>query len=276
MGAGKGVQDGIARVMLFVISKLFRDVAAPGNLCVLLILIGLIRLALTRRKRGFRLVLVGAIGLAAITATPISAWTIIPLENRFPQPVLPDRVDGIVVLGGSVSPHISAARGRPSVRDAAERLLAAAVLARRYPEARVIMSGGEANIIPTGEREAGVMRDVLVNQGIPAARIILDSRSRNTYENAVESKRLAEPKPGEVWVLITSAWHMPRAVGCFRSVGWDVIPYPVDYQSSGKFEWRTSFQLRKELVRIDTAAREWMGLVAYRLLGRTDRLLPGP
>jgi uncharacterized SAM-binding protein YcdF (DUF218 family) len=262
--------------MLFILSKLFWYVAAPGNLCVLLILAGLLRLALTRRKRGLRLILVGGIGLAGIAATPISAWMITPLENRFPQPVLPDHVDGIVVLGGSVDAHLSAVRRRPSVRDAAERLFAVGELARRYPGARVIVSGGEASIFPTGEREAGVMRDVLVSQGITAARVELESHSRNTYENAVESKRLADPKPGEVWVLITSAWHMPRAVGCFRAIGWDVIPYPVDYQSTGKFEWRPTFQLRHELVRFDTAVREWIGLAVYRALGRTDRVFPAP
>jgi uncharacterized SAM-binding protein YcdF (DUF218 family) len=261
--------------MLFVLSKLFWYIAAPGNLCLLLILIGLLRLALTRRKRGLRLALVGGLGLAAIAATPISAWTIAPLENRFPQPTLPEHVDGIIVLGGSVNAHLSAARGRPSVRDASERLFAAGELARRYPDARLIVSGGEALIIPTGEREADVMRDVLVSQGISASRVELESRSRNTYENAVETKRKADPKPGEVRVLITSAWHMPRADGCFRTAGWNIIPYPVDYQSTGETEWPT-FQLRQELARFDTATREWAGLAVYRALRRTGQLFPAP
>jgi len=262
--------------MLFILSKLFWYVAAPGNLCVLLILSGIVLLAFTRRRRGFRLVVAGGLGLAVIAATPISAWMISPLENRFPQPSLPDRVDGIIVLGGSVNPYISASRGRPSVRDAAERLFAAGELARRYPGARVIVSGGEAAIVPTGHLEAGVMRDVLASQGIPESRIELESTSRNTYENAVETKRLAQPEPGETWILITSAWHMPRSVGCFRSVGWTVLPYPVDYQTTREPGRRPTFQLRHELDRFDTATREWAGLAVYAALGRTDRLFPGP
>jgi uncharacterized SAM-binding protein YcdF (DUF218 family) len=222
--------------MTFVLSKLFWYVASPGNLCVLLILAGALRLALTRRRRGLALVLAGGLGLAAIAVLPLSAWAIAPLENRFPQPAMPDRVDGIVVLGGGVNPRISAARGRPSVRDAAERLFAAGELARRYPGARIVMSGGEAAIFPTGRPEATVMRDVLVSQGIDASRIATETTSRNTYENAVETRRLMQPKPGEVWILITSAWHMPRAVGCFRTAGWTILPYPVDYQTTGHAE----------------------------------------
>lgn len=262
--------------MLFVLSKLFWYVASPGNLCILLILAGALRLALTRRRRGLRLVLAGALGLAAIVTTPISSLAIIPLENRFPQPSLPDRIDGIVVLGGGVNPRISEARGRVSVRDAAERLFSAGELARLYPDARIIMSGGEASIIPTGRNEAAVMRDVLISQGVDSSRIEVESTSRNTYENAAQSQRLAQPKPGETWVLITSSWHMPRAIGCFRTVGWAVLPYPVDYQTTGRVELLTSMQLNKELVRLDVALREWAGLAVYAALGRSSALFPAP
>jgi uncharacterized SAM-binding protein YcdF (DUF218 family) len=262
--------------MTFVLSKLFWYVASPGNLCVLLILAGALRLALTRRRRGLALVLAGGLGLAAIAVLPLSAWAIAPLENRFPQPAMPDRVDGIVVLGGGVNPRISAARGRPSVRDAAERLFAAGELARRYPRARIVMSGGEAAIFPTGRPEATVMRDVLVSQGIDASRIATETTSRNTYENAVETRRLMQPKPGEVWILITSAWHMPRAVGCFRTAGWTILPYPVDYQTTGHAEAITTLQLNRELMRMDVALREWAGLAVYAAMGRTDALFPGP
>jgi uncharacterized SAM-binding protein YcdF (DUF218 family) len=262
--------------MLFVLSKLFWYVASPGNLCVLLILAGALRLAFTRRRRGLRLVLAGALGLAAIVTTPISSLAIIPLENRFPQPNLPDRIDGIVVLGGGVNARISEARGRVSVRDAAERLFTASELARLYPDARIIVSGGEASIIPTGRNEAAVMRDVLVGQGVDSSRIEVESTSRNTYENAVQSQRLAQPKPGETWVLITSGWHMPRAVGCFRTIGWAVLPYPVDYQTTGRVELPTTMQLNKELVRLDVALREWAGLAVYAALGRSSALFPAP
>ena len=196
---------------MFILSKIFWYLASPGNFCVLVALTGALWLAATRRRRGLKLLLAGLFGLVALTVLPISTWVITPLENRFPQPVLPDHIDGIVVLGGSVNPTLSAARHRPSVRDAAERLGATVELARRYPEARIIVSGGESALVPTGRHEAQVMRDVLANEGVDRARVEIEEVSRNTYENAVESLRLAQPKPGEVWVMVTSAWHMPRS-----------------------------------------------------------------
>jgi uncharacterized SAM-binding protein YcdF (DUF218 family) len=262
--------------MIFVSSKLFWYVVSPGNLLTLIAVLGALRLATSRRRRGLGLVFVGSFGLVAIAVLPISSLVIAPLENRFPVPSLPAHVDGIIVLGGGVDSRISESRGRPAVTNAAERLFMAAALARRYPDARIVLSGGEAAIIPEGFHEATVMRDILVSQDISADRMVTESTSRNTYENAANSYRLAQPKPGEVWVLITSGWHMPRAVGCFRRVGWSVIPYPVDYRTTGKFDPLTSFFLVQELPALSLAVKEWIGLVTYRVLGRTDALFPAP
>jgi len=262
--------------MTFILSKLFWYVASPGNLCVILVLAGTLRLLASRRRNGLGLVLAGILGLVAITVLPISSWVITPLENRFPQPTLPEHIDGIVVLGGSVSPTLAAARHQPSIRDAAERMTATAELARRFPDARIIVSGGESSIVPTGRHEAVVMRDVLVSQGIDPWRIELEEASRNTYENAVESMRIAHPAADDVWILVTSGWHMPRAVGCFRAIGWPVLPYPVDFQTTGRFEWDSTWELHKELTRLAVAEKEWIGLIVYRLLGRTDSLFPAP
>jgi uncharacterized SAM-binding protein YcdF (DUF218 family) len=262
--------------MIFILSKVFWYAATPGNFLLLIALAGTVRLAFTRRRRGLGLVLVGVGGLAAVTILPISSWAIAPLENRFPQPVLPEQVDGIVVLGGSVNPIIAESRNQISVPEASERLFEAAALARRYPTARVIVSGGEAGIVPKGFSEANVMRNVLVDAGVDPARIETEGTSRNTYENAVNARQLAQPKPDETWLLVTSGWHMPRAVGCFRNVGWNVLPYPVDYRTTGNIGLWANFVMVKEFWRLDLAAKEWIGLFVYRLLGRTDELFPGP
>ncbi|MGE5539364.1 MAG: YdcF family protein [Gemmatimonas sp.] len=262
---------------MFALSKLAWYVLQPGNFCVLLLVAGL-ALHLIWRRRPYGMILMGAgtLALAGIAVLPFSSWAIVPLENRFPQPSLPAHVDGIVVLGGSVNVFITDAHGLPSVRSAPERLFEAVRLARRYPDARIIVSGGEASIVATGKNEAPIMRDVLVSQGIDAKRIEMEERSRNTYENAVESYRVAQPKPGQVWILITSGWHMPRAVGCFRTAGWTVLPYPVDYRTTGVRGKIASFELTKELERLEIAVREWIGLAVYRAMGRIDELLPGP
>ena len=262
--------------MSFALSKLAWYIVAPGNFCVLLLVAGLAWRLASRRRHGMLLIVAGTLGLAGMTILPVSSWAIVPLENRFPQPSLPAHVDGIVVLGGSVNQFITASRGQPSVVTAADRLFAASELAHRYPDARIVVSGGEASIVPTHMTEAPIMRDVLVSQGIDPARIVLDDRSRNTFENAVESYRVAQPKPGQVWILVTSAWHMPRAVGCFRTAGWTVLPYPVDYRTTGVRGKIASFKLLMELDRLEVAVREWIGLAVYAATGRIDNVLPGP
>jgi uncharacterized SAM-binding protein YcdF (DUF218 family) len=113
--------------------------------------------------------------------------------------------------------------------------------------------------------------------GIEKSRLIIERNARNTIENAEFSKALAAPKPGERWLLVTSAVHMPRSVGLFRKIGFAVEPYPVDWRTRGLADIWTFTPLATEgLVRTDLAMREWIGLVAYRLTGKIDDLLPGP
>jgi uncharacterized SAM-binding protein YcdF (DUF218 family) len=260
--------------MGFVVGKLFWAIAAPGNLLLLLIGLGAVRLQTSRRRRGFRLVVAPLVLLLAIAALPVGQWLVMPLEARFPQPVLPARVDGNIVLGGAVEPVISRAHGQVALNDAAERLVESLTLARRYPEAKLLVTGGEAAILPRGESEADTMRAFFIEQGVDPARLLVEDRSRDTYENAVFSRDLVAPTREDVWILVTSAMHMPRAVGCFRRLDWEVLPYPVDYRAEAAP--RPSFFLSEHLQLVDVAAKEWVGLVAYRLLGHTDALFPGP
>lgn len=261
--------------MSFIASKLFWWIANPGNVLLALLCLGVIALLLGRRRLGTWLAAIVAVLALAVTMLPVGSWLLLPLENRFPSPQLPAQVDGIVVLGGSIDPIISAARHQPILTDSAERLFAFVALARRYPDAKLIFSGGSAALVDTSEREADVARAVFAAVGLDPARVTFERESRNTYENAIDSKRLADPKPGESWLLITSAYHMPRAVGCFRAQDWPVIPYPVDYGTVPTGNPPT-FTLLGGLDEVHWALREWIGLTFYRLAGRTDRLFPGP
>lgn len=261
--------------MGFVLSKIFWAIAAPGNLVVLMLVVGTLRLGRRRRGRGSPLVTTATIALLAIAVLPIGQWLAMPLESRFPMPELPEHVDGIVVLGGAVEPGISEAHGQVALNDAGERMLGALTLARRYPDAPILVTGGNDSLLPRDRpSEAAEMRDLLVRQGVDPSRIRLEERSRNTVENAVFSREIAQPLPGQIWLLVTSATHMPRAVGCFRHIGWQVRPYPVDYRTEARP--RPGFLLSVHLALVDVVVKEWVGLVAYRLLGYTDTLLPAP
>ena len=219
-----------------------------------------------------------------IFPAPIAGWSplgnvlILPLEQRFP-PWNPSRgaPDGIVVLGGALSPDVSQARGVVALDEAAERITAVAELAHRYPNARIIFSGGSASLLVDEPPEAPFAVQEFEALGVPHERITAEEQSRNTIENAVFSRLLANPQPGERWLLVTSAYHMPRAMAVFRAAGFAVEAYPVDWRTRGPIDATRPFRsLGDGLRRTDTAVREWIGLLAYRLTGKTRELFPAP
>lgn len=258
--------------MGFVLSKLLWALVSP---CALLAWALLLAFLLHRRRPGLSRGLVGlsVLLIAALGLTPLAHAVIAPLELRFPQPELPAKVDGIVVLGGAIVLEDDQP-GQPALNGAAERITGLVALARRYPDARLVYSGGSGLVRNQARREADIAKPLLESMGIAPARVIYERDSRNTWENALYSKRLADPKPGETWLLVTSSWHMPRAVGCFRAAGWSVLPYPVDYLDIRE-QW-AGFDVDEQLLALSTAEREWIGLLAYHLLGRTDALFPAP
>ncbi|WP_431856402.1 YdcF family protein [Azospirillum sp.] len=265
--------------MTFILSKVLWGIVQPGNALALLLAFGAALLFSrrdSRRRAGRRIVAAAALGFFILTTLPVGTWVIRPLEDRFAKPALPNRVDGIIILGGALNPPLSAERNEPSVNDAAERVLATAELGLRYPDARMVFTGGSGSLFGGRYREGEVMRAALDQVGFDSGRVLFENESRNTWENALFSRDLVEPKPGETWILVTSAWHMPRSVGIFRRVGWDVLPYPVDYRSRPGMKPYVILDLDSNLDKLSWAVREWIGLVAYRLMDRTDALFPAP
>jgi uncharacterized SAM-binding protein YcdF (DUF218 family) len=183
-----------------------------------------------------------------------------------------------VVLGGGVDRDITRLRGTPTFRDTMERFAAIPELARRYPDARILFTGGLAlGDAPNELPEAAVVARFLADQGLPRERVELEDHARSTRENALLSLELARPRPGERWLLVTSAKHMPRAIGVFRRAGWpELEPWPVDYRTSGELDIGLDAILADRLGQLDEAAYEWYGLLYYRLLGYTFDLFPGP
>ncbi len=265
---------------MFVLSKILFLVARPGNFLLLLLAAGAILLYCpgTRARRlGRALVALAAAAGAVAVLTPLPDLLLSPLENRFPQLAsLPSHADGIIVLGGALDEEISAARGQVTLAEGAGRLTEALRLARLFPDARVLFTGGSGRLFPGPLSEAEIARRFFAEMGLAPPRLILESRSRNTYENALFSKELAAPKPGETWLLVTSAAHMPRAMGVFRQAHWAVIPDPVDFRTTGDGRAVNRFAFAASLTTLDDAAKEWLGLVAYRLMGRSDALFPAP
>ena len=262
--------------MTFILGKLVWAVAQPGNLLLLCLVAGVF-LLLRGRRRGESLVVLSAIGFLLLAVAPIGPALMLVLEQRFPRPPkLPERIDGILVLGGAVDPRISLSYGETVFNSSIARVLAGVALARHHPEAKLALVGGEGEFFPVGFAEVRATSGFMLEEGIPATRIILEDRSRSTHENAVFAKELIRPGSGQNWVLVTSAFHMPRAVAAFRAVGWPVIPYPVDFKVDPRTGLRANFNLLDGLSTTTIAGKEWAGLVGYRLLGWTGELFPAP
>ena len=246
-------------------------------LLLLLGCLGLLLVIFQRRRAGITCLSVSLGAFAAIAFLPLGSWLLAPIENRFPPPqTMPASVTGIIVLGGAVETAISAAHHMPALNAAAERMTSFVTLARRYPQAKLVFTGGNGELVHADLTEADVARQLFDDLGLADRGVIYEHRSRTTYENVRDMKALLKPQPGETWLLITSAWHMPRAVGLFQHEDWPVIPYPVGYKTGPGLvmAFRGSFPDRLELV--DLAAHEWIGLTAYYLLGRTSALFPAP
>jgi uncharacterized SAM-binding protein YcdF (DUF218 family) len=264
--------------VFFILSKVLGFFALPTNLLISLGILGLLLLCTRFARFGSWLVVTSLVLLAIAGLSPLGNVLILPLEQRFP-PWDPSHgpPDGIVMLGGVVSPDISLQRGTIALQEGAARFVVTVELARRYPNARIIISGGTSALIYDEGPEAGVAVREFEALGIAHDRITGEEQSRNTIENAVFSRLIADPQPGQRWLLVTSAFHMPRAMAAFRAAGFAVEAYPVDYRTRGPIDAVRPFDvLSKGLSRTDTAMHEWLGLVGYRLSGKTSELFPAP
>jgi uncharacterized SAM-binding protein YcdF (DUF218 family) len=263
--------------MFFVLSKILGFFASPSNFIIILGLLGVLLLRTRFARAGRRLAIASLLLLAIVGLSPLGNMLILPLEQRFPAwDAARGAPDGIVVLGGAVSADIAMARQDVALNEAAERMTATVELARRYPAARIIYSGGDAGLLIHGNESEAAAR-LFERLGLAPDRVVMEDKARNTVENAAFSKAIAMPKPGERWLLVTSAYHMPRSIGIFRKVGFPVEAYPVDWRTRGADDaWRPFTDMGGGLRRTDTAAREWAGLTVYWLTGKTSELFPGP
>ncbi|MEQ9636800.1 MAG: YdcF family protein [Devosia marina] len=262
--------------MFFVVSKLFWLVAQPISIVLLLIVLGSLLVAFGRRRLALAVLVlaIGVLGLASLTN--FGAVIIRPLEERFAVPVLPERVDAIVMLGGATVSRISGARQTVAMTDAGERLSTTLWLALRFPQARIVLSGGGGLLSAEGESEAETARRFFVGLGIDEERLVLEGQSRNTIENARFTQSLLA-ETGGTTVLVTSAFHIPRSVGLFRAEAVSVLPWPTDFRSTGKESFGFDLaDLGRNLDTTSTAMREWIGLTVYWATGQIETWFPAP
>jgi uncharacterized SAM-binding protein YcdF (DUF218 family) len=264
--------------MYFFVSKIIGFVLLPSNAIVLLCLLGVLLIVLQYRRAGSCAMALGVILLALFSWSPLPNLLLLPLTERFPAwDGSRGAPDGMIILGGGIDSDASLTRGTLEVSASGERVIAMLDLARRYPDIRIVYSGGSGDFLPGGAAEAPIAGELLRRFGVAADRIILETGSRNTKENASRTRSMIAPGPNERWLIVTSAFHMPRAIGLFRAAGFDVEAYPVDFRSRGWGDWSTPFRRASYgLSYADVAVHEWVGLLAAWLSGRSDALLPSP
>lgn len=261
--------------LFFWASKLVWFLISPFNF-ILLLLVSAWLLLLFKAKRLVTPLMGGIVLMLMLIALfPIGNWLLYPLEKRFKtNPELPGSIEGIVVLAGALEPEHSALWGQTEANSAVERELAFMKMAKAYPDAILVYTGGSSNLIRQEFKAADAAKSLFEEHGLDTSRIIFEREARNTHENAILSLERVNPRLDLPWVLITSAYHMPRSVGIFCKAGWPVIPYPVDHQTHPVLQFRIGYSLGGHMNELELAIHEWLGLVAYRLTGKTTSLLP--
>jgi uncharacterized SAM-binding protein YcdF (DUF218 family) len=251
--------------MMFIFSKLLSAITQPMFGLAVVMLAAFIGMGrwprLARSLLGLSLVVLALLGFEAVPNALLR-----PLEMRYATPsadTVASQV-GVIVLGGSFkSAESMVAHGQVPLGEAAERLTQAAALLHQHPEWALVFLGGEGRLLPTGLTEAQMARQFFLEQGIAEDRIQLESRSRTTRENAQQVAQLLGPRCQQPWLLITSAWHMPRAMEEFQKTGCRITPYPADYRTGNYTPW-TEYSLAHSLVLWQVALHEWLGILAYR------------
>ncbi|MEY4708602.1 MAG: hypothetical protein RJB58_2325 [Pseudomonadota bacterium] len=256
--------------MFFWLSKLVWMVITPSSLLLLLAAAGLVCLLLRWRVAARSLGLAAGVLFLLIGILPFQDVLLRALENQYPRAGWPARVDGVLILSGGLDWKVLQSRGVPAMELSRGRVVGGFEVARRYPGAKVIFAGGSGALGAAAMSEAEGTRYIFAQMGLDEKRLILEQRSRNTYENILFARDFAKPKAGEVWLLATTASHMPRAMGVARKLGWAMQPWPTDYVTTptginGFFEYA------RNLNRMDMAMHEWLGLILYQSTGRSAR-----
>ena len=261
--------------MFFWLSKLLWFLIHPMNLLFISICVISVFMALKWYRAAKRVTYALLAACLVLATVPIGNSVVQALEDRFQiNPKLPERIDGILVLGGIINAPLTRARGVPAMGGGIERISELKVLLEHSPEAKIVFTGGSGDPFNQGLKEAHVAPKVFKRFEINPARVVFEDRSRNTHENAIFTYEELQPKKNENWILVTSAFHMPRSVGAFRKAGWNVIPYPVDYQTMGGELFEFGFDFKGGVYGFAAALHECLGLLFYWLTGRTDSLFP--
>jgi uncharacterized SAM-binding protein YcdF (DUF218 family) len=261
---------------MFYLSKILWGLFQPSSLIVLFLAAGVAFAIAGRKRPALRFFVSGAVLYVIFGFSPLAIWLLAPLEIHASAVAAKDLdgASGIIVLGGAIEGSSALGDGAPHLNESADRMIEAVHLAARYPSMPVLFTGGKAELFERQdtETEAELARRFFEAFNLTPPRLMLESQSRNTLENAVLSAKLLHPEPEQKWILVTSAFHMPRAKALFEAQGFAVLARPVDFKTNGIKSWWYFFPKASDgLRRLDLAAKEWGGLGVSWLRGDISR-----
>jgi len=260
--------------MSFYLSKVLWLIINPFNILIFFLLITIFFLFLKKNILTYFFLSLFFIFLFSFGIFPTGKYLIYKLEKNYHDAIfLPDKVDGLLILGGATNPFLSDEFNQINLNDSAERLIESITLIKNYTEAKIIFTGGSGLIEKPKMDHARIAKQFFMQIGLDTDNIIFENKSRNTYENILYSKNIAKPKKNEKWIVITSAFHMNRAIFIGEKYDWILTPYAVDFTQPKKFIFKLNLNLLNNLNLMQRGSHEWIGLIAYYLMGRTSRIL---
>jgi uncharacterized SAM-binding protein YcdF (DUF218 family) len=262
--------------MEFWLGKIAWAIFAPSHFLIILLMLFLC-LPMHRALRGFLCTGIAFFMLCAM-ALPLGDWALVPLEQCESKTQIPMKVDGVIVLGGAVDNESTIAAGGAEFNSAADRFIGMLKLMKTYPEAKIIYSGGPGSPKYPDFKEADYIKHAVADIGLDAARVVVENQARNTAENVAYTKSVFSNPPGQSWLIVTSAYHLPRALSLFREAGaasqTHFYPYATDFITGQRVHFQFTFDLPGNLGKLDTAVKEYAALGMNKLLGRSNRFLP--
>ena len=260
--------------MSFYLSKILWLIVNPFNIFIFITLFTMFLYFINFRRLSLIIYLINFIFIALISFLPIGSYLTYIIEKEFhTNTKTPERVDGILILGGATNPLLFKEFDQISLNGSAERLVESVMIIRKFEKAKVIFSGGSGIVNRSDLGHSQVAKQFYKKIGVDINKIFFEDKSRNTYENIIYSKKIAKPKKNENWLLITSAFHMKRALFIAEKNNWKLVPYAVDFKNTKEFKLTPNINLLSNLNSFQSGLHEWLGLVAYYLMGRTDKFL---
>ena len=261
-------------IMSFYLSKVLWLIINPFNILIFLFFLNILFLFLKKNKLRIFLLSLLLILLVSFGIFPAGKYLIYKLEKNYHNSIiLSDKVDGILILGGATNPFLSNEYNQIHLNGSAERLVESIKLIIKYSNAKIIFTGGSGFISDIKLDNAKIANKFFMQVGLDTDKIIFENKSRNTYENILFSKNIAKPKKNEKWLIITSASHMNRAVFVGEKIDWILTPYAVDFNQPKKIKFIPNINILNNFNEMQRGTYEWIGLVAYYLMGRTNRII---